>query len=113
MVSKAIARYSRISVRKARVIVDLVRGKQAGEALQLLEFTRKSAAPIIKKLIESAVANAKTQSPSVDVDALFVETAFVDKAPNKHMRRWRPRAMGRATRIQKGLSHITVILAER
>ena len=73
----------------------------------------KAAAPILKKLIESAVANAKTQSPGVDVDALFVETAFVDKAPNKHMRRWRPRAMGRATRVQKGLSHITVILAER
>ena len=113
MVSKAIARFTRISVRKARVIVDLVRGRQAGEALQLLEFTQKSAAPIIKKLIESAVANAKTQSPGVDVDALYVETAFVDKAPNKHMRRWRPRAMGRATRIQTGLSHITIILSER
>ena len=49
----------------------------------------------------------------MDLDALYVETAFVDKAPNKHMRRWRPRAMGRATRIQKGLSHITVILGER
>ncbi len=103
MVSKAIARFTRISVRKARVIVNLVRGRQAGEALQLLEFTRKSAAPIIKKLIESAVANAKTQSPGVDVDSLFV----------KHMRRWRPRAMGRATRIQKGLSHITIVLGER
>ena len=113
MVSKAIARFTRISVRKARVIVDLVRGRQAGEALQLLEFTRKSAAPIIKKLIESAVSNAKTQSPGVDVDSLFVETAFVDKAPNKHLRRWRPRAMGRATRSQKGLSHITIILGER
>jgi large subunit ribosomal protein L22 len=113
MVSKAIARFSRISPRKARVVVNLVRGRQAGEALQLLEFTRKSAAPIVKKLIESAVANAKTQSPGVDVDSLFVETAFVDKAPNKHMRRWRPRAMGRATRIQKGLSHITIILGER
>ena len=113
MVSKAIARFSRISPRKARVVVNLIRGRQAGEALQLLEFTRKSAASLVKKLIESAVANAKTQTPGVDVDALFVETAFVDKAPNKHMRRWRPRAMGRATRIQKGLSHITVILAER
>ena len=113
MVSKAIARFTRISPRKARVIVNLVRGRQAGEALQLLEFTRKAAAPIVKKLIESAVANAKTQSPGVDVDALFVETAFVDKAPNKHMRRWRPRAMGRATRVQKGLSHITIVLGER
>ena len=113
MVSKASARFTRISPRKARIIVDLVRGRQAGEALQLLEFTHKAAAPILRKLIESAVANAKTQTPGVDVDALFVETAFVDKAPNKHMRRWRPRAMGRATRVQKGLSHITIVLGER
>jgi large subunit ribosomal protein L22 len=113
MLSKAVARYTRISPRKARVVADLVRGRQAGEALQLLEFTRKSAAPILKKLIESAVANAKIQSPNVDVDALFVQTAFVDKAPNKHLRRWRPRAMGRATRVQKGLSHITVVLGDR
>jgi len=113
MLSKAIARFTRISPRKARVIVDLVRGRQAGEALQVLEFTRKSAAPLIKKLIESAVANARAKSPALDVDTLFVETAFVDKAPNKHLRRWRPRAMGRATRVQKGSSHITIVLAER
>jgi len=113
MVSKAIARFARISPRKARVVIDLVRGRQAGEALQLLEFTRKAAAPLVKRLVESAVANARTQSPGVDLDALFIETAFVDKAPNKHLRRWRPRAMGRATRIQKGSSHITIILGER
>ena len=113
MVGKAIARFTRISPRKARVIVDLVRGRQAGEALQLLEFTHRAAAPILKKLIESAVANAKTQSPGVDVDALFVETAFVDKAPNKHMRRWRPRAMGRATRIRKRTAHLTILLTPK
>ena len=113
MVSKAIARFTRISVRKARVIVDLVRGRQAGEALQLLEFTRKSAAPLVKKLIESAVANAKASNARIDLDTLYVETAFVDKAPNKHLRRWRPRAMGRATRVQKGMSHITIVLNER
>ena len=114
MVSKAIARFARISPRKARVIVNLVRGRQAGEALQILEFTQKSAAPLVKKpSIESAVANARTQQPGVDLDSLFVQTAFVDKAPNKFLRRWRPRAMGRATRVQKGLSHITVILGER
>jgi large subunit ribosomal protein L22 len=112
-VSKAIARFARISPRKARMIVNLVRGRQAGEALQILEFTTKAGAPFVKKLIESAVANARTQSPGVDLDALFVETAFVDKAPNKFMRRWRPRAMGRATRVQKGLSHITVVLGEK
>jgi len=67
----------------------------------------------VSKLIESAVANARTVSPGTDLDALFVETAFVDKAPNKHMRRWRPRAMGRATRVQKGMSHITIHLGTR
>ena len=113
MVSKAMARFQRISVRKARMVVDLVRGRQAGEALQLLEFTTKAGAPVVKKIIESAVANARTTSPGVDVDSLFVETAFVDKAPNSHMRRWRPRAMGRATRVQKGVSHITIVLGER
>ena len=113
MVSKAIARFARLSPRKARVVVNLVRGRQAGEALQMLEFTNKAGAPVLKKLIESAVANARTTSPGVDLDALYVETAFVDKAPNKHMRRWRPRAMGRATRVQKGMSHITIVLNER
>ncbi len=113
MVSKAIARFARISTRKARMVADLVRGRAAGEALQLLEFTNKAGAPFFKKVLESAVANARTQSPGVDLDALFVETAFVDKAPNKHMRRWRPRAMGRATRVQKGMSHITVELGVR
>ena len=113
MVSKAIARFARISPRKARMVINLVRGRQAGEALQLLEFTPKAAAPVVKKLIESAVANARTLSPGVDLDGLFVETAFVAKAPNRHMRRWRPRAMGRATRIQKGMSHITIHLGTR
>jgi large subunit ribosomal protein L22 len=113
MVSKALARFARLSPRKARAIVNLIRGRQAGEALQVLEFTNKAGAPVVKKLIESAVANARTTSPGVDLDTLFVETAFVDKAPNKHMRRWRPRAMGRATRIQKGLSHITIHLGTR
>ena len=80
------------------MIVNLVRGRQAGEALQLLE---------------SAVANAKTTSPGIDLDTLYVETAMVDKAPNKHLRRWRPRAQGRATRVQKGLSHITLVLGSR
>jgi len=113
MVSKAIARFARISPRKARMVVNLLRGRQAGEALQLLEFTQKAGAPVLKKILESAVANARTQSPGVDLDSLFIETAFVDKAPNKHLRRWRPRAMGRATRVQKGLSHITIVLGER
>src|SRR6185295_14341235 len=100
MISKATARFQRISPRKARVIVNLVRGRDAAEALQLLDFTPKSAAPIVKKL----VANAKLRKPNVDADALFISVATVDKGPDSHMRRWRPRAMGRATRVQKGVS---------
>ncbi len=110
MASKAMARFARISPRKARMVVNFVRGKSAAEALQLLRFTNKSGAPVVLKVIESAVANARTQNPTVDVDALFVTVATVDKGPNSHMRRWRPRAMGRATRVQKGISHITIVL---
>jgi large subunit ribosomal protein L22 len=113
MISKASARFQRISPRKARIIVDLVRGRDAAEALQLLDFTPKSGAPIVKKLIASALANAKQRKPNVDADALFISTASVDKGPDSHMRRWRPRAMGRATRVQKGVSHIHIELDER
>ena len=95
------------------MIVDLVRGRDAAEALQLLDFTPKAGAPFVKKLIASAVANAKARKPNVDVDALFISTATVDKGPDSHMRRWRPRAMGRATRVQKGVSHIHIELDER
>jgi large subunit ribosomal protein L22 len=110
MASKAMARFARISPRKARMIVDLVRGKSAAQALQVLQFTNKAGAPWVRKVIESAVANARVSDPGVDVDALVVATATVDKGPNSHMRRWRPRAMGRATRVQKGISHITIVL---
>ncbi|HRI70219.1 MAG TPA: 50S ribosomal protein L22 [Polyangium sp.] len=111
MQSKASAKFSRISPRKARMIADLVRGRDAAEALQLLQFTEKSAAPVISKIIESAVANARQSG--ADVDALFISKATVDKGPNKFNRRWRPRAMGRATRVQKGISHIVIELSER
>ncbi len=111
MRSKASARFSRIAPRKARMIADLVRGRDAAEAIQLLQFTQKSGAPIVKKIIESAAANA--QQDGADVDVLFVSKATVDKAPNKFNRRWRPRAMGRATRITKGVSHIEIELDER
>ncbi len=113
MISQASARFARISPRKARMIVDLVRGRNASEALQLLQFTTKSGAPVIAKLLESAVANPRQQAPGTDVDALFVSKATADKGPNKHNRRWRPRAMGRATRITKGITHIVIELDER
>jgi len=107
----ASARFSRIAPRKARMIADLVRGRDAAEAIQLLQFTQKSGAPVLKKIIESAVANARQNG--ADVDMLFVSKATVDKGPNKFFRRWRPRAMGRATRVTKGISHIVIELDER
>jgi len=110
MATKAMARFARISPRKARMIVNFVRGKSAAEALQLLQFTNKAGAPWVRRVLESAVANARVQNPTVDVDELYVTIATVDKGPNQHMRRWRPRAMGRATRVQKGISHITIVL---
>ena len=113
MISKASAKFQRLSPRKARVIIDLVRGRDAAEALQLLDFTPKSGAPVVKKLIASALANAKTRRPGVDPDSLFISRASVDKGPDQHMRRWRPRAMGRATQVTKGLSHIHIELDER
>jgi len=113
MVSQAKARFQRISPRKARVIINLVRGRNAAEALQILDFTPKAGAPVVKKLIASAVANAKQARPDIDADSLFVSRASVDKGPDSHMRRWRPRAMGRATRIVKGISHIHIELDQR
>lgn len=113
MISSATAKYQRISPRKARVIIDLVRGRDAAEALQILDFTPKAGAPLVKKIIASAIANARQRGGQVDVDSLFISAASVDKGPNSHMRRWRPRAMGRATQIQKGISHIHIELDER
>jgi large subunit ribosomal protein L22 len=93
------------------MIADLVRGRDAAEAIQLLQFTEKSGAPVVRKIIESAVANAR--QGGADVDVLFISKATVDKAPNKFNRRWRPRAMGRATKVVKGVSHIVIELSER
>lgn len=113
MEATAKARFQRISVRKARVILDMVRGQNVAQALDALRFTRKSAAPIVAKVIDSAIANAQQKGDSLDLDGLIVKACWADKAPDRFMRRWRPRAMGRATRIAKGMSHITVVLGER
>jgi large subunit ribosomal protein L22 len=112
MEAVAKARFQRISPRKARIVVNLVRGKSVAAALGELRFTHKAAAPMVAKVIDSAIANAKQKDENVDLDELFIRTAFVDKAPDQHMRRWRPRAMGRATRIVKGMSHITIVVSD-
>jgi large subunit ribosomal protein L22 len=106
------ARFQRIAVRKARVIANLIRGRNAAEALETLKFTKKAAAPIVAKLLDSAISNARQRDEQVDLDRLFVKTVFADKAPDRFMRRWRPRAQGRATQIVKGMSHITLIVSD-
>ena len=115
MQSKAVLRMARVSPQKARLVADLIRGKRASEAQEMLKFTRKKSATLFLKLVESAVANAehkaKAQNGSVDIDNLYIQTITVDKGPS--LRRWRPRAQGRATRIEKQTSHITVVLGER
>jgi large subunit ribosomal protein L22 len=113
--SKAILRFARIAPQKVRLVADLVRGRDVSEAIEVLTFTQKKSAPIIRKLVESAVANAevaaKRDASELDIDDLFVQTIFVDEGPV--LRRFRPRAQGRATRINKKTSHITVELATR
>jgi large subunit ribosomal protein L22 len=103
------ARYIRIAPRKARLVADLIRGKSAQQASQLLTYTRKAAAPIIKKVLLSAIANAENKG-DIDVDTLYVKKIFVDQGPIQ--KRYRPRAMGRATAIHKKTSHITIVLDE-
>ncbi len=110
MEAKAIAKYVRISPQKARLVVDLVRGKKVGEAQKILLFTRKTAAGIVGKVLKSALANA-TQNPNIDEKILYVKEIFVDQGPS--LKRWRARAQGRAAGIKKRTSHITVILDEQ
>jgi large subunit ribosomal protein L22 len=113
MEAKASLRFARISIRKARMVLNMVRGKNVASALNELKFTRKAAAPLIVKLLDSAIANAQQKDKDVDLDSLFIKVAFADKAPDKNMRRFRPRAMGRATKIVKGISHLHVVLDAR
>jgi len=113
--SKAIVKFVRVSARKARLVADLVRGRDVSEAIEVLSFTDKKTAPIIKKLVESAIANAEQAAEradeALDVDDLFVKTIFIDAGPT--LRRYRPRAQGRATKVLKKTAHITVVLSTR
>ena len=107
METQAKLRNVRLSPRKARLVVDMVRGKGIQEAMNILQFSPQKTAPILSKLLKSAVANAEQKGVS-DVDALFVKTVMVDQGPV--LRRFMPRAQGRASRIRKPTSHITVVL---
>lgn len=110
MEAKAVAKYVRVAPRKARLVVDLLRGKHVGEALAILQHTPKAATPAVEKVLKSAVANAE-HNYELNPDNLIVSRAFVDEGPT--LKRFRPRAMGRASRINKRTSHITFIVSEK
>lgn len=113
MEAKAQARYIRVTPRKARRVVDLIRGRQATEAVAVLQFAPQAAGEPVLKVVQSAIANARAKadeaSEPFDERTLVVRSAYVDEGPT--MKRFRPRAQGRAYRIDKRTSHITVIVA--
>jgi large subunit ribosomal protein L22 len=98
-------RHARLAPRKARIIAKLIRGKDVGSAINSLRFLNKAGSREFFKLVVSAVANAEDQGEE-DVEELVISRVFVDQGPTQ--RRWRPRAMGRATRVEKKTSHITL-----
>ncbi len=111
MEAKAEARYIRVSPQKARLVIDLIRGQQAGAALNLLRAANKRIAPTVEKALQSAIANAQNRFEDVDVDRLYVSTAYVNDGPR--MKRVRPAPMGRAYRVQKRLAHIVIKVTEK
>lgn len=111
MQARAEARYIRVSPQKARLVVDLIRGLRAGDAINVLRSTNKAIAPTVEKVLRSAIANAENKSDSVDVDQLIISEAYVNEGPR--MKRIRPAPMGRAYRYQRRISHIVVAVAEK
>lgn len=111
MEAKAQSKYVRVSPRKARLVLDLIRGKDAGTAMNLLRFTKKRIADEVSKVLRSAIANAEGKSETVDVDDLYVSAAYANDGPRA--KRIRPAPMGRAFRYQRRTSHIVVHVAEK
>lgn len=109
--AKAEARYVRVSAQKARLVVDMIRGRQAGDAITILSGVNKRIAPAVEKVLRSAIANAENQSRDIDVDQLVVTEAFVNEGPRQ--KRIRPAPMGRAYRYQRRTSHIVVKVGEK
>ncbi len=106
MQAKAEARYIRMSPQKIRLVVDLIRGQKAGDAINILRSTNKRIAPSVEKVLRSAIANAENRFNDIDVDKLLVTEAYVNEGPR--MKRVRPAPMGRAYRYQRRMSHIVV-----
>ena len=113
--ARAVARHVRVTPQKARRVIDLIRGKQATDAVSVLKFAPQGAAEPILKVLESAIANARFKADAADVRFderdLIIASAFIDEGPT--MKRFRPRAQGRAGRINKRTSHITVVVAPK
>ena len=111
-VTQAVAKlsYARISSRKVKTVIDLIRNKKVGEALAILKLTPKAASELVEKLLKSAIANAENNH-GMDVNKLYVAEIYANQGPT--LKRVRPRAQGRAFRIRKRTSHITVVLKER
>jgi large subunit ribosomal protein L22 len=107
---RAQAKHVRQSPYKVRRVLDLVRGLPVDEARVVLDFTNRKAAPTIKKVLDSAIANAE-HNFALDADELIVAQAYADEGPT--LKRWRPRARGRATKIRKRTSHITIVVADQ
>lgn len=108
MEARATSKYLRVSPQKARLVVDLIRGKQVGEAISVLQFTKKRITREVEKILHSAIANAEEKNERVDVDELVVSEAYVNDGPR--MKRIRPAPMGRAYRYQRRMSHITIVV---
>jgi large subunit ribosomal protein L22 len=111
MVAKAEARYVRTSPQKVRLVVDLIRGQKAGAAINILRATNKRIAPMVEKVLRSAIANAENRSADVDVDELFVTEAYVNEGPRQ--KRIRPAPMGRAYRYVRRSAHIVVKVSQK
>ena len=110
MESKAVAKYVRIAPRKVRVVMDLIRGKNVAEAFAILKFTPKAGAEVVEKVLRSAVANAENNF-DMDVEKLYVKTAFADQGPT--LKRIHLRSRGQAFKILKRTSHVTIVVDEK
>jgi large subunit ribosomal protein L22 len=108
---KAEARYLRVSPQKARLVVDLIRGRKCGDAIHILRATNKRIAPAVEKVLRSAISNAESRMVNLDVDRLYITEAYVNEGPR--MRRIRPAPMGRAYRYQRRMAHIVLKVAEK
>ena len=110
MEKRAAMKFVRVSPQKARLVVDLIRGKQCGDAIHILQVTNKGIAPQVEKVLRSAINNAESGSSDVDVDKLYVKRAYVNEGPR--MKRMRPAPMGRAYRYQRRMAHIVVEVSD-